>query len=133
MSRDPILDTPRKTTEEMVLEMEQMELNRRARLVALDEEYGAYMRQCYGQPFYQDGQTPLDVVKGDFILVEKSRHDSSYYVTVHDTPQGAAEYHDGQEYPEDWNIEFLENVETGEILEPQTSFTTTWTPKQEDS
>jgi hypothetical protein len=48
-----------------------------------------------------------------FALIESSIHDSSLYVTTHDTRQDAADYHDGQECPDYWRILSLVCLDTG--------------------
>ena len=64
-----------------------------------------------------------------YVLVEESRYDGSYYVTSFETPFDAAEYHDIQEYPEDWIIETLIDTKTGDQYYAVQS--TTWELKPE--
>lgn len=62
-----------------------------------------------------------------FVLVERSIYDGSYYLTGHDSAAGAANYHDSQEYAEDWTIVKLVDLTTGEELTavPNTIFEVT--------
>ncbi len=59
-----------------------------------------------------------------YVLVERSVHDSSVWVTLAETLEAAGEYHDTQEYPEDWPIVGLWDLDTGEEYYPvpHTSF-----------
>lgn len=59
-----------------------------------------------------------------YMLLEENFYDKSAFVTTFDTPEEAAVYHDGQEYPEDWRIVALVDTQTGEEYYPVT--TTTW-------
>lgn len=68
---------------------------------------------------------PKDILPTQrFVLVERSVHDSSVWVTLAETLEAAGEYHDTQEYPEDWPIEGLWDLDTGEEYYPvpNTSF-----------
>lgn len=56
-----------------------------------------------------------------FALVEKSRFDrdgDTYFLASFTTPEGAADYHDGQEWPEDWIIQRLIDLDTGDGFYP---------------
>ena len=52
-----------------------------------------------------------------YLLVERSRYDGSHWLSSHASMANAADYHDGQEYPEDWNIVGLYDLETGRKLD----------------
>lgn len=58
-----------------------------------------------------------------YLLVEKSRYDGELYLTTWDGPADAADYHDNQECPEDWNVESLVDLDTGLALNPTTTTT----------
>lgn len=47
-------------------------------------------------------------------LVERSVGESRRYVTLHTSREQAGDYHYGQEYPHDWDIEDLVDLDTGE-------------------
>lgn len=64
---------------------------------------------------------------GEWLLIEENTHDSrDYWHTRHDSPEAAAEYHDGQEYGEDWEIVGLWDLNMGTQYEAETR--TTFTP-----
>jgi len=52
--------------------------------------------------------------KHPFLLIERSVYDASLFVTVHESLAEAADYHDVQEYPDDWTIEYVLDLDTGE-------------------
>lgn len=66
-----------------------------------------------------DGETTVG-----FILVEQANSDGGYWITQHDNPQSAADYHDMQEYAEDYEIVELIDIATGESFEAHTDFVT---------
>lgn len=49
-----------------------------------------------------------------WLLVEANRYDSTYCLSVHASRRDAADYHDNQEYPEDWSIKVLVDLDTDE-------------------
>lgn len=60
-----------------------------------------------------------------YLLCERSSRFGRAWFTLHESPEDAAEYHDGQEYPEDWGE--LELVDLDEPMrefysETQTTF-----------
>lgn len=61
-----------------------------------------------------------------WLLIERSVHDGSLYLTTHDSPQDAAAYHESQECPDYWDVDALIDLDTGTSLRPVT--TTTWEP-----
>lgn len=74
------------------------------------------------------GHVALDTAER-FLLVETNRYDGSAYVTVHESAEAAAQYHDRQEYPEDWPIQTLIDLDSDARFSPIT--TTTWEPTVE--
>jgi hypothetical protein len=80
-------------------------------------------------PPQDPGALPDDVGEGEpehrFLLVERTHYDGLHYLTTHETPEDAADYHDGQEYPDDWSIVELIDLDTGRTFdaEPHTRFT----------
>ena len=59
-----------------------------------------------------------------YLLVEQSTYDGSIHFSLHENKEGAAFYHDTQEYPEDWAIKALVDLDSGEhyFAVPSTSF-----------
>ena len=55
---------------------------------------------------------------GRWLLIEKSRFDGDLWVTTWPDPDAAAEYHDGQEYEDDWIIDVLVDLDTGDRKQP---------------
>jgi|SRR5581483_1792633 len=53
-----------------------------------------------------------------YLLVERSIYDHTVWVTLAESLEAAGEYHDTQEYPEDWTIEGLWDLDTGEEYYP---------------
>lgn len=51
-----------------------------------------------------------------FLLIETSRYDGTFWLTAWDTPDDAASYHDCQDYPEDFNIHGLYDLDTGALF-----------------
>lgn len=69
--------------------------------------------------------TPHDVTDlHRFVLIERSRFDRDIYVTDWENPADAADYHDGQEEPENWIVEELVDLDTGRRHTP--TITTSW-------
>jgi hypothetical protein len=56
---------------------------------------------------------------GRFLLVEQSRYDARHFLSSHASPEQAAAYRDGQEYPEDWEIVTLVDLDTGHEFEAE--------------
>lgn len=79
----------------------------------------------YGHNLHGDGEEGLAGLDRNkpYILIEENVR-GGYWLTSFDTPERAADYHDNQEYGEEWTIVELVNVETGESLSPSTE--TTW-------
>lgn len=67
-----------------------------------------------------------------FLLVERNVGSAAYmqshWFTTHDTLQDAGEYHVGQEYAEDWEIEFAVDLDTG--VRHQGDYRVEWTPPE---
>jgi hypothetical protein len=59
-----------------------------------------------------------------FVLVEDSTYGNGLYITVHATPSDAGDYHDNSEYPQDYNIQALIDLDTGEEYSTVTDFVT---------
>lgn len=53
-----------------------------------------------------------------YLLIERSSHggDPSYCFTTHDEPIDAIDYHDSQEYPGDWDIDEIIDLDTGDSI-----------------
>lgn len=75
-----------------------------------------------GETIYNADELPE--IPDRFLLVERSRYDASIFVTSWETADHAAEYHDGQEEPDDWPILLLVDLDSGDRFEPTT--TTSW-------
>lgn len=54
-----------------------------------------------------------------FLLVERSTIDGGFHHSVHASPEDAAGYVDGSEYPEDWTEQGLWDLEDGTCYYPQ--------------
>lgn len=65
-----------------------------------------------------------------FLLVQRSTHSRSYWVTFHDSPESAAEYVDNEEYPHDWDTDYVLELDTNERrgAVQRTTFGDPWTP-----
>lgn len=74
-------------------------------------------------------QDDLELDAGRYLLIERNvgGDKPAHWFSIHYSPEDAAEYHDGQEYAEDWEIEVLVDLETGEELEATTAFVTAFT------
>lgn len=57
------------------------------------------------------------VTIGQFLLIERSPQYGKIWYTLHASPEDAAGYHDGQEYPEDWGT-----LELVDLDAPQREF-----------
>lgn len=65
-----------------------------------------------------------ELIEGDrYALIEKSRCDGSVWITTWASPEQAADYHDNQEYAEDWNIEALVDLRTNKAHQATTHTT----------
>lgn len=64
-------------------------------------------------PMHDPGSEPE--ADGRWLLIERnvSHGTPPYWLTTHDTPEAAADYHDGQEYVEDWTLVKLVDLDTG--------------------
>lgn len=62
-----------------------------------------------------------------WLLVEANARGGSpsVYYTLHHSPDDAADYHLNQEYPDDWTVEALINLETGTRFDPEPTTVTT--------
>ncbi|MFN2506244.1 MAG: hypothetical protein ABR540_18865 [Acidimicrobiales bacterium] len=54
---------------------------------------------------------------GRFLLVEQSRYDARHFLSAHDSPEQAADYWETQEYPSDWEIVTLVDLDDGAEFE----------------
>jgi len=69
---------------------------------------------------WDDSDVPPVAVVADmampdrWCLIERSVGESRRYVTLHDSREQAGDYHYGQEYPHDWDIEELVDLDTGD-------------------
>lgn len=58
-----------------------------------------------------------------YLLVERNLLNTpGYYVTSHRTPEAAGAYHWGQEFPADYEIRVLVDLETGDRYEVEQQF-----------
>jgi hypothetical protein len=62
-----------------------------------------------------------------YLLVEENvgsaKVEQPCYLSTHDSPQEAATYAAGQEYPEDWAVRYLLDLDTGERFSAEVSIT----------
>jgi hypothetical protein len=65
-----------------------------------------------------------------YLLVERNLRAGGHWLSSHDSPATAADYHDRQEYAEEWEIVCLVDLESGEELEASTDVVTTWLPSR---
>ena len=95
------------------------ETARRRRVAELVERHPLQDPAQFGDPVAELAAA------GRFLLVEKSRYDALHFLSAHDSPEQAAEYVDGQEYPDDWKIVTLVDLDTGDAFaaEARTHFT----------
>lgn len=77
-------------------------------------------KQAVGDDTVYEDLEPDPAELEQFLLIEESRFDGEVCVTTWNTPAEAADYHDGQEYPEDWPIKKLIDLDTGNELRPVT-------------
>lgn len=77
-----------------------------------------YEELIAGLDFEDPGATPHVTKVLKYLLIEISRYDGNAWVTDYATLAEAAEYRDTQEYPEDWNVEALYDLDTGEKYWP---------------
>lgn len=63
-----------------------------------------------------------------FLLIEESIRTSQYWLSLHESPAEAADYHINQEYAEDWKILDLVDLRSGETFDGELSVT--WVPRQ---
>ena len=65
----------------------------------------------------------LPDASGQYLLIQQSSIDGSYWLSTHDTPQQAGEYVDAEEYCGDWAIKALFDLDTGARYSAQTTTT----------
>lgn len=85
-------------------------------------QYGAGAHGDVEDDWVLDREAPFLLIER---VVERFRDGHDYWLTSHPTAEAAAKYHDGQEYSEDWQIEVLVHLPTGDRYQPVQ--TTTWT------
>ena len=61
-----------------------------------------------------------------YVLLEKSTYDGSLWVSTWEERDDAVAYHYGQEYPADWTIEYVYDLDTGDQLTPNVTTVTDW-------
>lgn len=71
----------------------------------------------------EDDRATVEAQPGHWLLIERSGHDGSLYVTRHNGPGRAAAHHTGHEYPEDWSPLALVDLATGTRYMPRVSVT----------
>lgn len=89
----------------------------------------AVVAEATGEPhFERDGFGDL-TEEAPWLLVERNTGgcDPGWYFTVHTDPDAAADYHYGQEYPDDWTIKVLVHLIDGRRIEPA-KLTVVWQP-----
>ena len=97
-----------------------------------DEIVAAYERDLHEGEEQENSIDPEGFRRGRFVLVQKSRF-GGFWLTSFDSPGDAAEYHDGEEYPEDWPIIELLDTQTGCRYEAIQSTATTFLENCEGS
>ena len=55
-----------------------------------------------------------------FVLIEASIYDGGHWLTRWVSLDAAADYHDGQEYPDDWDIVEVVDLSTGDRYQATT-------------
>jgi len=81
------------------------------RLAALVDEYGDSGVPCYTDRPVWNPDTP-------FLMVEKNRKsEPPYWLTMHRTADDAVDAHVNQEYAEDWELETLVDLRTGDTYD----------------
>lgn len=92
------------------------------RIEALTEMVGtadfATLNDQEGLCFPDDESVPR------FLLMEHAPKYGRVWHTLHKTPEDAANYHDGQEYVEDWGVYKLFDLDNGDEFVPEIK--TTW-------
>lgn len=78
-----------------------------------------------GRPIYSACDGALDDL-ARWLLIERSVYDGELYLTSHNSPDEAADYHDFQEYVDDWIVDALVDLDTGTTRMASTQ--TTWEP-----
>lgn len=73
----------------------------------------------------------LDIDDG-WLLVEKSTREDTYWLATHASPAAAASDAGGGEYPQDWTVECLINLATGDRYEPIVAWRHPWFPPEEN-
>ena len=86
---------------------------RRQRLAALVERFPLQDPAQFADPVADLAAA------GRFLLVEQSRYDALRFLSAHADTEEAAAYRDGQEYPEDWAVVTLVDLDTGEEFEAE--------------
>lgn len=66
----------------------------------------------------------VDFVAERFVLVEESTYGNGKWITLHETPTDAGSYHDSSEYPHDYDIKALIDLDTGDEYDAITDFDT---------
>lgn len=89
------------------------EEDRRQRLAALIERFPLQDPAQFADPVADLAAA------GRFLLVEQSRYDPRHFLSAHADPGEAAAYRDGQEYPGDWEVRTLVDLDTGEEFEAE--------------
>lgn len=91
------------------------------------ERFASFLEEHDGN-FYEMNVDRTQLADKPWLLVEKSRHEPAHgdlFVTHFGSPEDAFDYHDGQEYPEDWPIVGLVNLDTGHVYDATQLVTTT--------
>lgn len=83
---------------------------RRRKLAKLVEALNGYTDDASHVLDLSDSLTMND----RFLLVERSTRDDRFWLTSHATVEDAGRYHMSDEYMEDWSIEVVIEIDTGE-------------------
>lgn len=78
-----------------------------------------------GLKVYEDVDAENGADPSRFLLIEVSRFDSTVFVTSWDSVEDALAYHDGNEYPEDWPIHRIVDLDEGVEYDATDLVTTT--------
>jgi len=79
---------------------------------------------------FADPVADLAAAPGRYLLLERSTDGNGHFASVHHSPDAAAEYIDGQEYPDDWELVTLVDLDTGAAVDGSQGQVTTFQPAE---